>query len=92
MGGDLIPWGAGGLGILVGVNVVRGEGARTGLKGFLLAAIGLAVAFYLIERQYYNPDWLTRTVLFCRVFVSHSLLIPTLFEARERLDELWDRP
>jgi hypothetical protein len=86
--GDLIPWGAGGLGILVGVLFVRGDKAKTALKGFLVPAIGLALTLYLIENQYYNPEWLSRLALFGRVFVSHSLIATTLFEARQRLNEL----
>jgi hypothetical protein len=86
--GDLIPWGAGGLGIVVGILFALGDKTRTGLKGFLVAAIGLALTLYLIENQYYNPEWLSRLALFGRVFVSHSLIATTLVEARQRLSEL----
>ena len=34
---------------------------------------------------HYDPDWLSRLALFGRVFVAHSLIATTFFEARQRL-------
>ena len=88
IGGELIPWVAGGLGIVMGVLIVAQGGPDSRIPGFLLAAVGFMLALYLIENQYYNPEWLSRVALFGRVYVSHALLFPALFEARQRLGDL----
>lgn len=68
---NILPWVVGGLGILVGLlNVTASE-----TKSFLLAAIGLTLALFVIEHQGYNPAQLTETVFYVRVFVSHALLL-----------------
>ena len=66
----ILPWIVGGLGVVVGLlNVTARE-----VRPFLLAAIGLTLALFVIERQSFNPPQLTETVFFVRVFVSHALL------------------
>ena len=68
---SILPWIVGGLGVLVGLLNVSASETRS----FLVAAIGLTLALYVIEQQGFNPAQLTETVFFVRVFVSHALLI-----------------
>ncbi len=72
---EILPWVVGGLGVAVGIlNVTEEE-----VKGFLLAAIGLTLALWVIGTgQPFNPPWLTNVVLYVRVFVSHALLAVAL--------------
>ena len=74
IGGNVIPWVVGGLGILVALlNVKAPE-----IKLFLLATTGLAVAIYIIHQQPYNPQWLTDVTFYLNVFVTHVLLVVAL--------------
>ena len=66
-----IPWVAAVCGLGVGVFNIGGRepGVPT-----VIGLIGLVLALYVIEQQWYNPEWLTHVVFYLRVFVSHALL------------------
>ena len=72
---DLLPWVVGGLGVLLGV-LYAGSDSK---KGPLLACAALVIALTAIYAQSegsraFNPEWLTETVFFVRVFFAHVLL------------------
>ncbi len=47
-------------------------------RSFLIAGTALTVALIAIQAQPYNPGWLTATVLYEKVFVTHALLVVSL--------------
>jgi hypothetical protein len=73
--GNIAPWIVAGLGLLVGFLNIK----ATEVRSFLVSATALAVALYVISQQPYNPLWLTAIVLYLNVFVTHVLLVVSLF-------------
>ena len=71
IGGNIAPWGVGGLGVVVGLLNIKATEVRT----FLLGGTGLTVALISIQAQPYNPAWLTAVVLYEKVFITHALLV-----------------
>ena len=72
---DLLPWVVGGLGILLGLLYAGADNK----KGPIIACVALVIALTAIYAQSkgsraFNPEWLTETVFFVRVFFAHVLL------------------
>lgn len=72
---DRLPWIVGGLGILLGLLCARQDDN----KRATITAAALVIALTAIYAQSegsraFNPEWLTETVFFVRVFFAHVLL------------------